>query len=296
MLLAILFVGGPLLARRNLRLGRGDRRGATRLVGFLFLLQALWWVLSAHHVPTFGELWLLFEFLGSTTVVCGLVWVVYVGLEPYARRLWPDGMIAWSRLLAGRLRDPLLGRDILIGAAVGVVLQLWWILYDVLVRWASLLPRTPEQGSLASLVGLRQTLGQLSNEIFQSIYIPIGWLFLVLLFRWLLRSQWAAVVGLSVIVAASFAPSAANPWVMFGFSLVAFGGFLVVLVRFGLVSAVAWAIFMFVPEDVVLTLDTSAWYFERSLFTLLLLAGLAIYAFRISTAGRFRAAPPSMDR
>jgi len=53
---------------------------------------------------------------------------------------------------------------------------------------------------------------------------------------------------------------------------------------------------MFMPEDVVLTLDTSAWYFGRSLLTLLLLAGLAVYAFRISTAGRIGSTPRPLDR
>jgi serine/threonine-protein kinase len=289
-ILVILLIGGPLLARRSLRLGRGDRRGAFRLVGFIFLIESVWWALNAHHVPTFGELWLLFEFLGSILIVCGLVWLVYIGLEPYARRLWPDGMIAWSRLLTGRIRDPLIGRDLLIGAATGVLIRLWWIGYDALARSLSLEPRAPTLGQLDSLVGVRQAIGQYPDMLNSALFIPIAWLFLVLLARWLLRRQWIAVAAISLICAATFFPYMPNPWVMSAFALVAFGAFLVVLVRFGLVAGVGWALFMFTPRVAVLTLDGSAWYFGRSLLTLLLLAGLALYAFRVASAGRWGAA------
>jgi hypothetical protein len=37
-------------------------------------------------------------------------------LEPYLRRRWPERIISWNRLLAGEFRDPLVGRDILIGS------------------------------------------------------------------------------------------------------------------------------------------------------------------------------------
>ena len=30
-----------------------------------------------------------------------------------AARFWPEGMVSWNRLLAGRFNDPLVGRDIL---------------------------------------------------------------------------------------------------------------------------------------------------------------------------------------
>jgi len=51
-----------------------------------------------------------------------MTWILYLALEPIVRRRWPDSIISWSRLLAGRLRDPLVGRDILIGCLAGVLL------------------------------------------------------------------------------------------------------------------------------------------------------------------------------
>ncbi|MFQ5495491.1 MAG: serine/threonine-protein kinase, partial [Phycisphaerae bacterium] len=45
-------VGGFLMARRNIRLGRSDRRGALRLMAFVLVTIVLAWLFRVHHVPT----------------------------------------------------------------------------------------------------------------------------------------------------------------------------------------------------------------------------------------------------
>ena len=284
--LLVLMIGGSLLARRNMRLGRGDRRGASRLTVFVFISYLLWWVLSAHHVPTFGELWLFFNFLGFSLVVCGLVWIVYIALEPYARRMWPTGMITWSRLLTGRLRDPLIGRDILIGVLAGVVTRSWWSLYHILIGWLSLPGDEPVLGSLGALTGVRQALAMNINSVATALYMPMAWLFLVLLLRVLLRRQWLAVaVAVASVVLSSVAESS-NPVLFSLFLTVAFGIFLFILLRVGLLAGVCWVLSMYASADVVLTADMSSWFAGRSLFTLLAVAALAAYGFYTSLAGR----------
>ena len=58
--LIILILGGAvLLARYNLRMGRGDRRGAAKLAATVFLLGMCQWVLRAAHVASPWELKLL---------------------------------------------------------------------------------------------------------------------------------------------------------------------------------------------------------------------------------------------
>jgi serine/threonine-protein kinase len=47
------------------------------------------------------------------------IWALYIALEPYVRRRWPATLVSWSRLLAGRFRDPLVGRDVLVGCLAG---------------------------------------------------------------------------------------------------------------------------------------------------------------------------------
>ena len=279
-------VGGIMVARRNLRLGRGDRRGALRVASFAFSLLALAWVLQAHHVPSFSEIGLFFDFLGYGLVVAGLVWVVYIALEPYARRLWPKGLISWSRLLSGRLRDPLVGRDMLIGAAGGVLTRCWWGFYGLVVGRLAMPAEQPWMDSLISLSGAAETIGNYCQLFALALYMPVGWLFLVLLLRVLLRRQWIAIPVALLFTAGTSIPMWANPVMGTVFLAVAFGAFLFVLIRFGLLAAAFWAVYMYLGSFVVLTLDSSAWYAGRSWFTLLLFAGIAGYGFWISLAGR----------
>jgi hypothetical protein len=49
------------------------------------------------------------------------MWLSYVAIEPFVRRQWPQVLVSWARLLAGDWRDPLVGRDILIGCTAGVL-------------------------------------------------------------------------------------------------------------------------------------------------------------------------------
>ena len=125
-LLLSLLVVGAMLARRNLRLGRGDRRGASRLAAFVFAAWAVAWFFGAHHVPNFDELALFIEFLVWGLVWSCFIWVLYIALEPYVRRRWPATLVSWSRLLAGDFRDPLVGRDVLAGCLLGAVFDRCW--------------------------------------------------------------------------------------------------------------------------------------------------------------------------
>ena len=63
-LLLSLLVVGAMLARRNLRLGRGDRQGAYRLAAFVFAAWAVAVFFGAHHVPNYGELALFIDVFG----------------------------------------------------------------------------------------------------------------------------------------------------------------------------------------------------------------------------------------
>ena len=59
--------------------------------------------------------------IGWSLVMGGLVWLLYVGLDPFVRRRWPHAIISPSRIVDGRIRDPLVARDILIGIAASLV-------------------------------------------------------------------------------------------------------------------------------------------------------------------------------
>ena len=119
-----MLAGGALLARRNTRLGRGDRRGAARVALFLFFAEMLVWALGANHVPEFWEMALLYMALAKAAYIAGLTWMLYLALEPYVRRQWPRTLISWNRVISGRIGDSLAGAHVLIGAVVGTLVTL----------------------------------------------------------------------------------------------------------------------------------------------------------------------------
>ena len=51
--------------------------------------------------------------------------VVVLAVEPFLRRRWPRTIAGWNRLFAGRVRDPLVGRDVLFGLTAGVGSAVW---------------------------------------------------------------------------------------------------------------------------------------------------------------------------
>ena len=114
-----------LFARHNVRLGRGDRRGAFRIAAFVFSTAMIAGVLAAHHIPALGQEWQMFvRMISQALFAAAFVWLYYLALEPYVRRQMPELLISWSRLLAGKLRDPLIGRDLLAGSLLGSAVAL----------------------------------------------------------------------------------------------------------------------------------------------------------------------------
>ena len=114
------------LPGRNYRHGRGDRKGALRLAIAIFLCE-MGIFLCLSHLPSIGDaIGLAVIAISTALFISGAVWMLYMAVEPWVRRQWPKTIISWSRLLAGGWHDPVVGRDILLGVALGVV----WILYS----------------------------------------------------------------------------------------------------------------------------------------------------------------------
>ena len=79
-----LFIGGGILARRNLRRGYGDTRGGRRLAILVCCAGVIWAVLRAHHAPLAMEEWIfLLMATGWSLVWTAFAWLNYISLEPY---------------------------------------------------------------------------------------------------------------------------------------------------------------------------------------------------------------------
>ena len=297
MLLLIVAVG-LLLVRRNLRLGRGDRRGAFRLALFLFVASLITQGLAVHHVPALSEVLLLIGSLQESLMFPALAWVVYMAIEPFVRRLWPGALISWSRLLAGRFRDPRVGRDILVGGMGGMVACLLRFLCLNASGWFGFPPDPPIVTPVELAGGLNWATIFWLSSIVGSLVFPIGLLLLLLVARVILRRQWAAFAVVLVLMGVwsglqSLAPETAwsGPrWlqllVLTAISSILWMPFLWVMIRFGLLAGMFYSYFWNLHVLFPLTSDLSLFYAGRTLFPVLVAAGLAVYGFSIARAGR----------
>jgi hypothetical protein len=279
-------IGGVLLARRNLRLGRGDRAGAVAVALAVFAAYAAARLFQADHVASFGqELWLLVKVLAYPAFWAGLVWLLYIALEPYARRRWPHMLISWKRLQTGRFRDPLVGRDLLLGCLTGVGA---FVVNELALAMPSLVGTGPATPALnlagTTLTGMRHVLFRLLVNSYGAVLYGLMFLFLLVLLRMLLRNGVLAALVFALVVAGPNPED--NPefgWIVSG---VRAAIYFVALTRGGLLRLVAALFCLFSLVEAPLTLNLSAWYASRSLPVLLTIAGLALYGFRVSLAGK----------
>ena len=281
-LFTVLLVGGALLARRNLHLGRSDRRGAMRLAIFNFAAFMIDWALESRHAASVEEVSLFIQGLGRALFVASLSWLIYIALEPLIRRRWPDSLIAWTRLLSGRFTDPLVGSSLLAGALLGVFTGVLYETRELVRRALEAAPPIPSFPWDLTLLGPRSVAGHLAAAWAVTMLLAIGLALIFFLLRAVLRSEWLAAVAFLPILAWGYG---GDGWVAFTVGLVVSAALIFVFLRFGLLALVFnfyFAHFLEFP----LTTDSTAWYAGTSLFLLLVLAAIAIYGFRIALAGR----------
>lgn len=274
---------GALVARQNLRRGRGDRRGAFRVAVLLFVMLFLGWVFSGTHVASIAEVQSLFLATGLALFLSSVAWILYVALEPLVRRRWPDALISWTRVLSGRISDPRVGRDLLVAAAGGSVLAVLPKLEYLLRAWLETTPPAPVLAWAAPLLGVRQVASNLVAFPARSLLFGILSTLLFVLLRALFRRDWAAA---AVLIALAATPDFMEEgWIGGAFGALEGLAQVLILVRLGLLALVAMAVFNDYLSH-MLTTDLSLWYAPTSVFLILLVVGLSVFAFRSALAGK----------
>jgi serine/threonine-protein kinase len=118
----VLVVTAVWLALTNVRTSRADRDGAYRVAVVAFALQLCRWLFEPAHSSEPGtEALRIYMGLAFGLLFAAVVGGAYLGLEPFVRRYWPRALVGWTRLLTGRVRDPVVGRDLLVGTAIGFI-------------------------------------------------------------------------------------------------------------------------------------------------------------------------------
>jgi len=281
----IALIGSALIARRNLRLGRGDLRGALRLGFVYFIMRLLFWLFETHHSGSVeGEFGLLLSYLSLATFAGFYLWLLYIALEPFLRRRWPHRIISWSRLLRGEFRDPLVGRDFLIGAASAGPIILSMVLTPAVLRWLGksfefmLNPGSTRIGS--------QFFARLASQMSAGLFLSLILFFLLFMLVVILKKEWIALGVLGIVLTMFGALVAGGSPTLIPANLISALILIFLLYRYGLLalSAALFYVHLFVFYPV--TSDFRAWYATDFLIGAALCVALAAFACYTSMAGQ----------
>jgi len=292
LLLVGLTIVALVIAYRNVRSRRADSRGAARLATVVLAGYAATWALGAHHVADVqSELGSFTRFIGGVLMATCILLVVYLALEPYVRRFWPDGILGWTRLTAGYVRDPRVGRDVLLGTATGVFLAVANVLFEYM---------PPVLGYRTPIPSFQANVGALTSGTLAATIIfdtMIGGLFTAMftvlayvVLRLALRRTALAVAAVVVLLALFQLQLVVNTtgvwWIVAGLEVMVIAVVTTIVVRYGLlVSAVAAAVGN-VLEDVPTTFSLSHWTSTTSNLVVFAVLGLTLFGFYAARAGQ----------
>jgi hypothetical protein len=278
----VLLALAAVLARRNHRRGRTDSRSARRLaVGFcLMVLFAVALYdgsdLAVQRIVLFQVLIILFYGV--------FLWTGYLAIEPFVRRHWPDALTAWTRLLSGRLRDPLVGRDVLLAVLSGLVLSLLSQAATLIQGMRGLLEVPDAQlHPLDALLGGRLTFTNVLIAVPAGVLNAMFFLLVLVILRVLLRRPW-----LAYLVAVPLIPvlTGARSWVDLGLYAPFVAVVLAVLVRWGVLAGALAVTVAMLTLFAPMTVHLGAWYGEAAMASTVVVLALAGYGFVTALAGR----------
>ncbi|HUP64464.1 MAG TPA: hypothetical protein VM557_04195, partial [Thermoanaerobaculia bacterium] len=281
LLILLLPVAAILIIRRNFRRGREDVRGAVVLGVTVFVTLALAAALRANHAASLYEEWVVYSQLAIETFFFGVLSALfYFAAEPLVRRRWPEMLVSWSRLVAGRWRDPMIGRDLLIGVVAGLAVAAGSYLLVLMIdgpgHALALKAATP-------LGSVRHTGFFLLRGIAEGLIRAIGAAFLLVLLRGFVRKTWLTAVLATVICAASILYLGIGSETARTVAAVLFAATGVfILIRFGLIATAATAYVILILHWIPTTLDPSSWFFGRSLLAYGTLVVLGLIGFFLS--------------
>ena len=279
---------GIWLARYNSKAGRGDLRGATRLGIFMASVSLVKWILSAHQVAGPEEFDLLRMALASAAFNGIRYWILYLALEPWVRRYWPQNLVTWTRLLAGRWRDPLVGRDVLFGTLLGLVYLLLFQGFFLANVYHGGGPESLLDGT--NLKGARYWAASFVGHLDSAVGGALFFFLLLFVLRAILRKQWLAGAVL-VLIFVGVRWHGAGPWYTPFFLLAIWTTLVVVMLRFGLFATMCLVFLIDTPLDTLFTTDFTAWYGQSSWVFVAIVSVAAIWGFRTSLGGRTLIAP-----
>jgi hypothetical protein len=285
----VMLAGAVLLARRNLRGNRSDRRGAARLaIGMTAASIALNLLAATHVANPSVERMQIAGALAFGVFNGGMVWIYYLAIEPYARRFWPDALLGWTRLLSGHVRDPRVGRELLIGLAFGGVGLLIDLAKLVPLALGWRIPGLPLGNDLQYLDGVPSMVAQWLDIAVGGLMSALAIALIFLVLRLMLkRTRVALIVGfLILLLLLNNGSFVSGNWFdrfnNLGFTLL----LTFVLHRFGLLATAMTLFVDNIMTSVPLTTDVTAWWSGPMIASLIMLTAIGWLAYSAARAGQ----------
>lgn len=272
-----LILGGAWLARRHLRSGRGDLRGAASLATGVFVAEILLFLFRGHLALSANTMYLAALAISTALFVSGILWAVYMGLEPYVRRHWPQTVITWSRLVGGQWRDPLVGRDLVFGVMLGI---LWTVVYQLGYFQHMRTGGINRFSSVEFLTGFAQTISDVLANSVTSLFGTLIFFFALVLLRILLKNRWLAAAVFVLLFAAPRVLQGTEWWIEAMVWGVIYGITAFSVVRFGFVVLFVAGFSANLLLNLPFALDAARWYASDTYLvvaTLLAIAAWGLY-------------------
>ncbi len=275
-------IAGIFVARHNYKMGRADTKSAFKLLVFVVVVSLLPRLLiDPNFSSTVFTLRFIREAVAEAVFAGVTTWIAYLAIEPFIRKHRPALSVAWIRLLSGAWRDPLVGRDILIGGLIG-------LLHTVTIYFLTLNSKGVLFSNTTLFSGWRGILGQVGEILAFPIFIMSLTYLLIIILMVVFRRRWPAIAVLWLlhfIVLAFIFFGTFRVQTFVGAALIAVIT-IIPAVRFGMLAFVAYYVFFLLTNSFPLTTDTSVFYFNATAFCGIVIIGLAAFGFYTSRAGQ----------
>jgi serine/threonine-protein kinase len=273
-------VFAALVARRNWKQGRVDRRGALRLALARFFLGLVAWLCTMHPVPTKDMIGLFQNAAADLLAASVLLWLIYLAIEPAVRARYPHTMVTWNRLLGGRWLDAQVAADVLIGAALGCGL---WVGAHLLEMGRD---NVSVGGNLSAMLDTRHWIGRHAISAASSLNVGLVIFAVICFLRRLVRYDALAALATAVVFTLTEYEAVYGGWAGLALFIVVYGVLAFLLMRLGLVASLSAIVFINAFSTVWLGSDWKAWYAPAGIATILLMLSIAMIAFWKSLGSR----------
>jgi hypothetical protein len=242
------------------------------------------WFLRAHHMAELAhEVQLAFSGLGPILLNALFFATLYLALEPFIRKRHPEMLISWTRLLAGRFKDPLVAGHALIGMGAGAVFVIG--ISSFAERLLGQPPSIPAGRFVDAVMGTSASIVPFLNLAQQAVGIALATLMLLVGLEHLVRRLWIA--GALAVVFITYREALVEHgsfWLLFALFTLLFAVPMYALLRFGAVAFMFSLLTINVCATFPLTSHLGEWYAIPTRLVLLFIASVVFWGLRYGTS------------